>query len=461
MELPFDLTRKIPSQGGTPTADTDVNSTVGDDLSPSEMEALANSLLDKASKGKNKDKDNPDDPNNTDDTGKGEPSSDPNNEDEDNPQEKETKINELTEKFNKDQDSLTDEEIDFLKKEGLLEEEGEVDDETKQKLEELSKKDPNTLTDEEKKFIEDNKEEPEIIDSMVASFKDQGVQFEENQTFDNNTEGALKLATHAAKQLAASMLMDHFETNPVFKSFYDHTIVQGKSVDTFVLSSKTPQYENYPIKEVSDTNTDKQNEVIVNSYKKIIKEALLTQVKDDDVIEASIEKFELEDKLYDKAKDSKKYLVELEKAEVAKKVKAEEAKLKEEEELAEKEWSNITSMLNKNDLGDGIKIPTADLKEFKKAVLVPIDENGRTTMDYLRAKQTLSQKLLGDYMLFKKFSNLKNKDTSSKKRTLKFKKAADENSKRNPSRLGGAGTKKGSNAMRLSDINFSDIKMVN
>ena len=457
IKLPFDLTSKMPKKGNTtPNSTVDKgDSTVPDgDLSPGEMERLADDLLNKDEKDDPSGKDDKDD-----DTA--DPSKDVNTDD-NSEDDKETKVKELTEKFDKDQDSLSDEEIKFLKDEGVIEEEG-IDEETKKKLEELSKKDKDTLTDEEKKFIEDNKEEPEIIDSMVSSFKEQGVQFDEDQTFDNSTEGATKLASHAAKQIAASMLMDHFETNPVFKSFYDHVMVQGKSLDTFIVSSRTPQYENYVINEVSDTNSDKQNEAITKSQKSIIREALLTRIDDEDVIEASIEKFELEDKLYDKAKDSKKYLVELEKSQAATKLKEEEDRIKQEEELAEKEWKEITTMLNKNDLGDGIKIPVSDLKEFKKAVLVPIDDKGRTAMDYLRAKQTLNQKLLGDYMLFKKFSNLKEGNKNSAKRTLRFKKAADSNKKRSPDRLGGSGGSKGSSAgsLTLSGIDFSGVKMVN
>jgi hypothetical protein len=319
-------------------------------------------------------------------------------------------------------------------------------------LEELSKIEPEKLTDEQKEFIE--KYTQQEVDEITATRQEleglYGIKLE--GTYENSPDGLKQLTKDITPILVQKQFIEALQQVPYMKEFYEH-VTSGKSIDTFILGNTKPAFENIELKEVDEFTPEEDKAKAINNQKKVIELAFKEKDLSDDDIKNFLDLYEANGKLFEKAKVALDSLKKNHKAKIDAQIKAEEDRIKAEQEEIAELAKQAEAIIEKNDF-DGLSIPTADIKAFKDAVFKPVDQKGNTAIDYKRAKLTLGQRLLIDYLVMKDFKNI-GLSTKQQTRTFAFKKAAEDNNKRGGGRLAGAGTQ--SPNINLGQVNFETL----
>jgi len=336
---------------------------------------------------------------------------------------------------------------------------GLTDTEIQAKLDELAKKDEKDLSDDDKKIIEKfasketDKDEITIVkDELEATY---GIKLQEK--YENNIQGFKAVANDIAPELAKQMFYNALSTVPHMKEFYEH-MTGNKSIETFLVGNTKPVFEGIELKDTAGIEDEKVRERLVLNQKSLIEMDFKSKGLTDEDIRAFIDLTEAKGELYSRAKLSKESLTKIHKDNVEQAQKAENDRIVKEQEENNKLVKDLELIIEKNDF-DGASIPTTDLKLFKEAMFKPVDKEGRTLLDYKRAKLTLSQRALIDYIVFKdlKIVGLAAKQQS---KSFTFKKANEDNDKRKGGGLGGDGTRDANGSIptfALKDIDFKTL----
>lgn len=333
------------------------------------------------------------------------------------------------------------------------EEENELSEEDKAKLEELKAKKPEDLTKEEKEFLDKNTTEPTLIELIKGDFEDLAGEKIEGE-FENNTEGAKTLATQAATKIAEKMVKEYFTSSPEFAKVYNHIVVEGRGFDTLLQKEVKPSYLSIDLKEISDSNSEEDNNKIVNSQKQLVSSLLEKRGNSPDDIKIMIDSYETSNKLFDKAKEAKAALTKEYTESVEASLKAEQDAIEAEKAEIVETWNKVKKIVSTNAFTNGMKLPVEDLKGFQDA-LFNRNAQGVSLLDVKRSKLTLEDKILLDYFIYK---DLKVKGLESKKgkTNLSFSKASQDNKNRKSGNIvNGANNNKES--IQLKDIDFSKL----
>jgi len=346
-----------------------------------------------------------------------------------------------TDDVNKSGDELTDEQIQA-------------------KLDELAKKDEKDLTVEEKAFILEKTGEGGEVDEItrVKSVFETKYGIELKNQYENSEVGLTQMVDEVAPVIAEQLLANYFATVPGMKAFYDHVVVEQRSIETFMARNEKPAFLNIPVKEITSDMGEENKVKAENNLKALIKLDLQNKGVGEDDIEDFIALAESGNKLYEKGKAAKDSLTKSHTAAVEAKLKAEEQQKAADAKQIEEETTALIAMIDKNDF-NGISIPATDLKAFKEA-MTRKDGRGNTLLDYKRAKLTLAQFALLDYLVFKdvKIPGL-SKAVTTTNRKFSFKKAAEENDARNGGRTRGAGAEGKGQEMIFDprNVNFDNM----
>lgn len=330
--------------------------------------------------------------------------------------------------------------------------EGPTAEEIAAKVTELSGKADDQLTAEEKEFLEKNKpaELHAVASAKVDLENTYGVKLE--GTYENSPEGVKALANDVAPMLAEKMLIQGLKTIPYMAEFYEH-VTSGKGIDTFLAKNTPPAFESIEIKDSEGVEDESTKAKLIGNHKAIVEMSLKAKgIKEAD-IKALIDLKEAGGTLFEAAKEAKKELTDAHKAAVEVKVKQEEDRIKAEQVAQQETVAKVKQIISKNDFG-GVQIPAADIPGFQ-AALFNTDKDGNTLLDYSRAKLTLDQRLIIDYIVYKQFKNLGLAPKVSPK-PFDFKKANEENNERNGSKLSGAGGNK-TPEFNIGNFDFSKI----
>jgi hypothetical protein len=326
------------------------------------------------------------------------------------------------------------------------------DEQIQSKLDELADKDETTLSDEDKQFIEKytGEQADEITSAKSVLEQKFGIKIEDK--LENTQEGLITLAEKAAEQRSKQLLMNYFDSVPYMKDFYNHVIVEKRGIETFLEKNQQPVYKNFKIEQITDTHDDTAKAKITDSYKQVVKLDYASKGIDDDTIKTLIELHEDKGTLFEEAKKAFNNLDTKHKAGIDAKLKAEQALIQKREDDSKKVIAELSNIIDKNDF-NGLSIPPTELKAFKDAVLRPVDEQGHTLLDYKAAKITLAQQAILDYIIFKDFKVTGLTNTTASNKRFTYKKANEENNDRSLKMNGGKEDKRSSN-----NSNFNGMK---
>jgi hypothetical protein len=315
-----------------------------------------------------------------------------------------------------------------------------TDEQIQAKLDDLAKKDEKGLTLEEKQFIEKHTGESVNADeiSLAKTAIETKYGFKLEGQFENSPEGLVSLTEAATKQRSEQLLINHFENVPYMKDFYDHVVVQKRSIDTFLEKNVQPEFKSIKVEEVSDNNDKTKNDSIVDNQKRILTMDLASKGVSKEDAENLIALYEDKGNLFQKAQEAHKSLNVRHQANIDARLAEEKARIDADQAEAKKVMDAVISMVDTNNIG-GTSIPVADVKAFKDAITKPVDDDGNTLLDYKRAKLTLEQRVLLDYLVFKDLKEIGLSKAQVSNKKFSFKKAAETNQDRAGGRLSGAG----------------------
>ena len=336
-----------------------------------------------------------------------------------------------------------------------------TDEQIQTKLDALSNKQESELTDEDKAFIE--KYTAEELDEINATrqaletrYANYGVKLEGQYT--NDEAGLAQLTDDAAYQVAQKQVDAYFTQVPALAEFYQHVIKEGRSIETLIEKSRTPEFKTVKLEQTSDSNDEGKNNTIIANQKKILSMHLASKGLTPDDIETFTTLYEDKGTLYDKAKEAYQALEKGHKERVDATLKAEQDRIEAEQKEIKETFDKVVKMVDTNNFG-GLSIPAADLKLFKEA-LTKTDREGYTLIQHKRANLSLEQRVLLDYFVFKdlKVANLQTAQAANRKFT--FKNRAEQNNERGGGRLSGAnGAQGGSTQQGMPQFDMSKIKV--
>lgn len=226
--------------------------------------------------------------------------------------------------------------------------------------------------------------------------------------YEDSIEGMTKMVTDIAEHLNKKERQEFFKTYPEVAEFATHIINGGNSEEFF--QKKTESWKNISLK---DSSEEFKMDIIVK-----------------DLVSKGYERKEAEEtaKLY---KDSNKLdsssesaLKRLQKEEQGKEIALKEKQIQESkdyEETVVKHWNTVEEVIKKGTLSH-IAIPETDKDAFFSYMSKAVDENGQSQAMLDRNTLPLDQKILLDYVVYKKldFSKLiANKVASKDAMTLR------------------------------------------
>jgi len=339
--------------------------------------------------------------------------------------------------------------------EGTEREDGQTDEQIQAKLTELEAKEEKDLTPEDREFIEKYTDAEVTAIGSVKNLFTEKYNLDLGETkYEDSPQGVANFIDEVAPVIAEQMLSEHFAQVPAMLDFYKHVLVEGKSVDTFLIKAQKPAFEGIDLKEVSADMPEAASKALINNQKELIRIDLSSKGLDTETIDTLIDLAESSGKLFEKATISKKALQATHTANVAEQLRLEEARIKQDEVAKAETLKAVDNLLKANDF-NGKAIPPADLKAFRSA-LFDVDGHGKTLLEYKRTKLSLADRLYIDYLVLKdlKVSGYVKPQEQAKKFT--YQKKNEDNNSRNGGRVRGGGTNQANNAYP-QNINLGDF----
>lgn len=323
-----------------------------------------------------------------------------------------------------------------------------TDEETKAKIEEIEAKEDADVTDEEKQFVLDNtEEEVNALDTIYSELgSPEGLDVTK---YEDSLEGLANLSRDAgaimAETLAEDKVKQKFDEHPALAKLYQHSVVEGKSLETFLLENQKTEYS-----ELDISNEDGQKRLISLYYKneKGLDDNVITSIVDGienkGELEATSKKLNDEIKI---AKDNK--------------IKAINEQQQADKRIADEEYktlvNDVKNTIKKGKLGTLVLKP-AQATEFENQMFSePV--NGQTFTDAAYNKLNTEQRLLIDYLTINvdKIGSLEMFKNSKKVNGKSLSEMYTANKKRRSVTKALDGTTNGQHSN--DNIDFSSIKM--
>ena len=251
-----------------------------------------------------------------------------------------------------------------------------------------------------------------------------GISEEDNidlSQYKNSLDGAAKLNNDfsevKAQRLATTIVKDTFANFPDLAKFYQHSVVDGKSTETFLLKHHVDDYSKIDI-----SAEDGQKQILSHYYKNI-------KGLDDSIIGSVVDKYESEGKLKEGAEAVKTEMDQSKASQIQQQEEQEAQLYQQQQEENNRIINEVKTVINKGSLGE-LKLKPSEMKQFEND-LFTADNSGNSKVTQAYSELTTEERLQIDYLTLNK-DKLKglfsNKKKTSKKESLD--KAFDDNSKR-------------------------------
>jgi hypothetical protein len=296
-------------------------------------------------------------------------------------------------------------------------------------------------------FEKEEQAEPEVKETETTIVGEvlEKLGFKGEYEYEDTPEGLKTLTLDVANKLAEEQLDNILESFPLVQKHLEYVMNGGQS-EKF-MTSHDPSSD-YGKIELTEKDIPTQRIVLANYFK--------GKGHDDAFIKEMIEDYEDSGKLFAKAELAK---TALSKTQIKEReqllIQQKETNAKNQAE--EKEfWKGIHATIQeKNELA-GITIPNREKNKFFKYISTPVNKNGQTQSMIDAANNTMEQRLLMDYLLFKK---LDLKDIIATKATTANTKSLKERIKKaNKSTLKNVAKKsKAKTNLDLNDLDFGSL----
>lgn len=267
--------------------------------------------------------------------------------------------------------------------------EEEVVELTDEQIAEIKAKKPEELTDDEKEILSQLENE-ESEDDIINIIKDAvNIDALKDKTFDNTQEGLTNLISEVRKVGGQEELKNMLSEKPLMAQLYEH-YEQGKSDASFFQRNSTPDYKQF----------DLESE---EGQKALLTHSLSKRGVDKEIIDITLEKYENDGNLKEKAEADFKLLDDSEKERLQAIEQAEieyNRKVQEQQKEIDLEINKV--LKSKKILG--VSLDDQETKNFQRYLIEQVELEGgqkikRSEADY--NKLSVEEQLFFNYLLFK------------------------------------------------------------
>jgi hypothetical protein len=252
---------------------------------------------------------------------------------------------------------------------------------------------------------EGNTPEPTAIDNFYSELgEEEGIDISE---YENTLDGAAKLGadvvTKRSKTLASQIVKDTFEAYPALAKLYKHSVLENKSLDTFLLRNHQSDYSKI------DTGTEEGQKLMLSHYYKNVNKL------DDNSTSMLVKGAEDSGELAKRATDAKASMDAIREANITKAETEESERMIAQKAEDAKLVEQIKTSIRSRQVGD-FKLTTSKAKEFESQMI-----NDPNSVQKAYDGLTFDQKLMLDYLTLNikdVGSILGNRAKSSKKQSL-------------------------------------------
>lgn len=206
--------------------------------------------------------------------------------------------------------------------------------------------------------------------------------------YEESVNGLVNLVKDVAEEINKKEKKEFFETFPVIADLVKHLQRGGKQEDFF--KAKTESWLNVSLKEADE----------ITKLDIIVKDLVAKGFEAKDAIETA-NLYKDTNKLDEKSEIALKSRQEAEKLDNKQKDDAINREIEEENKKIIETWKNVEKVVNKGKLSE-IFIPEIDKKGFYEYISKAVNEDGYSQLAIDRAELEIEQKLLLDYLVYKK-----------------------------------------------------------
>lgn len=282
-----------------------------------------------------------------------------------------------------------------------------------------------------------------LLESLPDTF---GIELDEDLEIEPNKEGYATLTKalieKAKKDAKAEALVEVNTKFPIVNDLIQH-LESGASIVTFQREQELQSFKDF---EISDETEDS---ILENIYRSALNVKGIVGEEQEELIENAKDS----DRLLDKAKTAKDFLVQNEDKLIEQNKQA-EIKANKEAEKANLETQKIIQEKLTSKTLLSYKLSDADADKLKKAIY-DTDEEGLTERDKAWSKLSVEEMMFIDYLILNKFKPLGIKTDEKEKTFLRIKSKSEKENKKEKPDLDGSGRAGGS-----AKIKFTSIKDV-
>ena len=326
-------------------------------------------------------------------------------------------LEELDEVDNKIEDEIEEEESE--------EQIDDRDEDFAQDDEEDEEYEDDEYEDEDDDFQDDDSVISEVIDKLGYEI--------ENPTYEDTSEGIAQLTTDLASQIADDRIDEVMEAFPLVKEHLDYVLAGGDSKNFMQAYDPAGDYGNLNLEE-DDVRLQKQ--VVANYFQ--------AKGHDKEFITEMVNDFEDSGKLFEKSKQAKTALANVQEQQRAQMVEEQRRSQAQREQKMTDFWNGVADTIEESKEFAGITVPDREKDKFFQYLSSPVTREGYTQRDIDHRDADMEIKLAIDYLMYKGFdlgSLVDSKAKTQRARSLKDRISRNEDSvksaKRSSRRKGG------------------------
>ena len=281
--------------------------------------------------------------------------------------------------------------------------------------------------DEDDDYYEDEDEDEEYDDDSVVSEVIDKLGYEiENSTYEDTSEGIAQLTTDLASQIADDRIDEVMESFPLVKEHLDYVLAGGDSQRFMQAYDPSGDYDKLAMEE-DDVKIQKQ--VLANYF--------AAKGHEQEFIEDMVNDFEDSGKLFEKSKQAKTALANVQEAQRAQMVEEQRRQQVHREKKTTEFWNGIADTIEDSEEFAGISVPDREKDKFFDYLSTPVTREGYTQRDIDHRDADMDIKLAIDYLMYKGFdlgSLVDSKAKTQRARSLKDRISRNEESVRSARR---------------------------
>lgn len=271
--------------------------------------------------------------------------------------------------------------------EELDESEEEVDDTVEEVEEESEDNDDDSETEDEDEGSEETDYSSAVIGEIANTL---GIELDGE--YEDSVEGLTEFVRDISQQTAETQLQTLFEQFPDVQKHLDYVLAGGDSEKFFETYRQGYDFGGIEIAEKD-----------ISLQRAVLGHYLKSKGHDEEFVEETLDLYEGNGKLYNKAQTAKEHLHESQQAQRQELIQQQKAEYARQQQETMQFWEGVAEKIESGNEFAGIRIPDMQKSKFFSYISQPVGANGETQRDIDYAQAEMEVKLAIDYLMFNGF----------------------------------------------------------